>query len=63
MHNIEVVGKINEYLHTAAKLLESWLDKMLPKVSENWWQECVIHPLSSPSPPAPNPSQHQSLFQ
>ena len=21
------------------------------------------HPLSSPSPPAPNPSQHQSLFQ
>ena len=34
MHNIEVVGKINEYLHTAAKLLESWLDKMLPKVSE-----------------------------
>ena len=22
-----------------------------------------LHPLSSPSPPAPNPSQHQSLFQ
>ena len=21
------------------------------------------HPLASPSPPAPNPSQHQSLFQ
>ena len=21
------------------------------------------HPLSSPSPPAPNPSKHQSLFQ
>ena len=21
------------------------------------------HPLSSPSPPAPNPSQHQNLFQ
>ena len=21
------------------------------------------HPLSSPSPPAPNPSQHQTLFQ
>lgn len=46
MHNIEVVGKINEYLHTAAKLLESWLDKMLPKVSDNWWQECVISNLS-----------------
>ena len=23
----------------------------------------LSHPLSSPSPPAPNPSQHQSLFQ
>ena len=23
----------------------------------------VSHPLSSPSPPTPNPSQHQSLFQ
>ena len=23
----------------------------------------TCHPLSSPSPPAPNPSQHQSLFQ
>ena len=22
-----------------------------------------FHPLSSPSPPAPNPSQHQGLFQ
>ena len=30
------------------------------------WVSDVIHPshpLSSPSPPAPNPSQHQSLFQ
>ena len=25
--------------------------------------ESVMHPLSSPSPPAPNLSQHQSLFQ
>ena len=23
----------------------------------------ISHPLSSPSPPAPNPSQHQGLFQ
>ena len=23
----------------------------------------LSHPVSSPSPPAPNPSQHQSLFQ
>ena len=27
------------------------------------WCHPAISPLSSPSPPAPNPSQHQSLFQ
>ena len=27
------------------------------------WVSDAIHPLSSPSPPAPNPSQHQSHFQ
>ena len=27
------------------------------------WCHPAIHPLSSPSPPAPNPSQHQGLFQ
>ena len=28
-----------------------------------WCHPAVSHPLSSPSPPAPNPSQHQALFQ
>ena len=46
MQNMELVGTINEYLHTAAKLLNSWLSKMLPRVSDDWWQECVISNLS-----------------
>ena len=31
----------------------------------HWVSDAIqpSHPLSSPSPPAPNPSQHQSLFQ
>ena len=31
----------------------------------HWVSDAIqpFHPLSSPSPPAPNPSQHQSLFQ
>ena len=31
----------------------------------HWVSDAILpsHPLSSPSPPAPNPSQHQSLFQ
>ena len=33
--------------------------------SRHWVSDAIqpSHPLSSPSPPAPNPSQHQSLFQ
>ena len=39
-----------------------------PGVYPNPWHQVSdaiqpSHPLSSPSPPAPNPSQHQSLFQ
>ena len=40
----------------------------LPAFTEthiHWVSDAIqpSHPLSSPSPPAPNPSQHQSLFQ
>ena len=37
----------------------------LLKFMSNWVSDAIqpSHPLSSPSPPAPNPSQHQSLFQ
>ena len=35
------------------------------KTHAHWVSDAIqpSHPLSSPSPPAPNPSQHQSLFQ
>ena len=46
MQNFEIIGKMNGYLHTAANYLEKWLSKMLPRVSENWWRECVISSLS-----------------
>ena len=40
----------------------------LPEFSQthvHWVSDAIqpFHPLSSPSPPAPNPSQHQGLFQ
>ena len=36
-----------------------------PRVHSNYVSDAIqpSHPLSSPFPPAPNPSQHQSLFQ
>lgn len=41
-----VLGKINEYLHQATDLLADWLNNMLPKVTDNWWNECVLLKLS-----------------
>ena len=41
-----VVSKINGYLHTATKELCGWLNKMLPRVTDEWWRECVLGNLS-----------------
>lgn len=46
MNSVDIVSKINGYLHICTDCLVKWLDKMLPKVSENWWQECVVSNLS-----------------
>ena len=41
-----VVSKINGYLHTATQELCGWLNKMLPRVTDEWWRECVLNNLS-----------------
>ena len=41
-----VVSKVNGYLHTATRELCEWLSKMLPRVTDDWWNECVINNLS-----------------
>jgi len=41
-----IVSKMNEFLHTATRELAGWLGKMLPQVTKNWWQECVLGNLS-----------------
>lgn len=46
MRTTELIGKINEYLHISANSLLNWLESILPKISENWWQECVLANLS-----------------
>ena len=45
MENNQIVSRMNTYLHTSAKLLEEWLGKLLPKPSDDWWEECVIETL------------------
>lgn len=46
MNEIQIVSKINEFLLSATKLLADWLSKRLPKVTGNWFSECVLDNLS-----------------
>lgn len=46
MGSDQIVSKMNTYLHTSANLLTEWLGRLLPKTSEEWWNECVIEKLS-----------------
>lgn len=41
-----IISKMHEYLHFATKELCAWLQKMLPRVREDWWQFCVMDNLS-----------------
>lgn len=41
-----VLSKINGYIHSATQELCQWLQNMLPRVTNNWWNECVIANLS-----------------
>lgn len=46
MNEIKIIGQINELLYSATDLCCVWLSKMLPRVSDQWWNECVLSSLS-----------------
>ncbi|MCD8110560.1 MAG: SNF2-related protein, partial [Clostridiales bacterium] len=46
MNNDQIISRMNTYLHTAAHVLAIWLGKLLPKASDDWWEECVMEKLS-----------------
>lgn len=46
MNEKQIVSKVNEYLHLATKELSAWLEKMLPRVTDEWWRECVLSNMS-----------------
>ena len=46
MDNDQIVSRMNTYLHTSANVLAEWLGKLLPRTSEDWWEDCVIAKLS-----------------
>lgn len=41
-----IISKMNAFLHEASKVLYNWLHGLLPRVTDNWWDECVMPSLS-----------------
>lgn len=46
MEQTQIISKMSEYLHLSTIVLAGWLSKRLPKLTENWWNECVLNSLS-----------------
>lgn len=41
-----IISQMTSFLHDAAVELVNWLQKLLPRVSETWWDDCVLASLS-----------------
>ena len=46
MNEHVIISRINEYLHYATRELCDFLKKLLPRVTYDWWQDCVLDNLS-----------------
>ena len=46
MDSIEIVSNINALLHEISGSLEKWLGDILPRVTDSWWEDCVLTSLS-----------------
>lgn len=46
MNEKTIVSKMHELLFSARSELITWLNKMLPRVGDDWWQNCVLDNLS-----------------
>lgn len=46
MDNQTIVSKMNSYLHESATTLVTWLEGILPRVADTWWDDCVLNSLS-----------------
>ena len=47
MDNSYMIGKMNTYMHQLAERMSGWLEKKLPKLTDNWWDELVFNNLST----------------
>lgn len=45
MNNQTIISKINSYLYKPSELLVKWLEGILPRISDSWWNDCVMDSL------------------
>ena len=62
MNNQTLISTINNYLHQAAVSLASWLDDRLRKVSDTWWEDCVISSLNYNQREKTNNNAYSNLY-
>lgn len=46
MNQSHIISKMSEYLHLSTVILAEWLCSKLPRITDNWWKECVLENLS-----------------
>ena len=46
MNQQNIISKMNLFLHESATALVVWLEHILPRVAETWWDDCVLSSLS-----------------
>lgn len=58
-----IINKINEYLNSATTEFCAWLSQILPRVTDEWWNECVISNLSTTQRRISEKNGHSTLNQ
>ena len=41
-----IISKINSFLHEASICIARWLNSILPRVTDEWWEDCVLQSLT-----------------
>ena len=47
MNSNEILGQITQLLHEATEVLATWLKRRLHKITDNWWEDCVLSSLTT----------------
>ncbi|MBQ7307977.1 MAG: DEAD/DEAH box helicase [Clostridia bacterium] len=46
MDKVKIIKTMNQYINTSKNILLNWLLNKLPKLSLNWWEDCVLDKLN-----------------